>query len=308
MYLCNVISKKLIIPAFILCFAAGAFSVLFLANIAKNNNFDFDPIPQTIKGIRINSNLSFAGEEIPIQIPDLAERLERELLINTYQHSSTLMHLKLANRFLPTVEKIFKSEGIPDDIKFLAVAESSLRNAVSSAGAKGIWQFKEAAASELGLTINEFVDERNNFEKATIAAAKYLKTQYNRFGCWSLACAAYNMGPSALALAMKEQNETSYFNLNLSDETNRYLFRIIAAKEVMSNPEKFGYFIDPSDKYDLLDNFEIITVDSSLNSLADFAHQYKISYRTLKIYNPWLLKTVLPNKNGVKYEIRIPKK
>ncbi|MEP7195079.1 MAG: lytic transglycosylase domain-containing protein [Saprospiraceae bacterium] len=280
--------------------------VLFFFSYTKPKSFDFDPITQKIKGIRNLSSLQFAGEEVPLKLPDVAERLERELLSNTYQHTSTLLHLKLANRYLPIAERIFKEEGLPDDLKYIAVAESSLRNAISLAGAKGIWQFKEDAAKELGLTINEYVDERNHFEKATRAAAQYLKKQELRFNSWALACAAYNMGPTALASAMKEQLENSYYDLNLSDETNRYLFRIIAIKEIMTFPEKFGFMLDETDCYVKLDKFYEIKIDSSISSLAQFAHDNGISYRELKIYNPWLLKSSLINKSGSSFYIRIP--
>lgn len=300
-------NKKIILTTLLIGFGLGVLSFLLLSNV-NSTLFSFDPIPQNIKGIKIKSNLIFAGELIPTDNPDVAERLERELLINTYQHSATILHLKLATRYLPTVERIFKEEGLPDDLKYIAVAESSLRNAVSSAGAKGIWQFKEAAAGEMGLVINDYVDERNNFEKSTYAAAKYLKRLNEKFNSWALACAAYNMGAQALITSMKEQGEESYFNLNLSDETNRYLFRIIAIKEIMNHPDHFGYYLEPTESYESLTNYKTIEVDSSINNLSQFAHGFGITYRELKIHNPWLLKSTLVNKNKELYKIKIPAK
>ncbi|NOT37454.1 MAG: lytic transglycosylase domain-containing protein [Saprospiraceae bacterium] len=287
----------------ILCLVAASFT--FFSYSDKSNNI-VESIPQKIIGIKLFSKMEFAGEEVPVKNPDVAERLERELIINTYQHTSTLLHLKLANRYLPTVEKVFREEGVPDDLKYLAVAESSLRNAVSSAGAKGIWQFRDAAAKDFGLLVSEYVDERNHFEKSTRAACKYLKQLKERFGTWSLACAAYNMGPTALATSLKEQEENSYYDLNLNDETNRYLFRIIAIKEIMKNPDRFGYFLSDSDYYITHSKSRELKIDTSISNLSRFAHSQGITYRLLKVYNPWLLKSSLPNSSRQTFIFRIP--
>ena len=270
-------------------------------------NFSFDPLPQKIHAIKLGNHITFSGENVPVEYFDVAERLDRELLLNTYQHSSTILNLKLCRRFFPTIEQIFREEGVPDDLKYLAIAESSLRNAVSSSGAKGFWQFRELAASEFGLEVTDLIDERNHFEKSTLAAAKYLTKLNSRFGSWTLAAAAYNMGPTALQSAMNEQKENNYYDLNLSEETNRYVFRILAIKEIMKDPERFGYFLTEDDLYEPLNKYEIVEVDSALNSLADFAHQNNITYRQLKLYNPWLLKSNLPVKPGRIYKISIPK-
>ncbi|MDQ3141259.1 MAG: transglycosylase SLT domain-containing protein [Bacteroidota bacterium] len=270
-------------------------------------NKSYDPVPQKIHAVNLLEQYEFAGEDLPMNNFDVVERLERELLINTYQHTSTLIHLKLSARYFPTVERIFKECGIPDDFKYLAVAESSLRNAISPAGAKGIWQFRDAAATELGLEINEYVDERYHFEKATFAACQYLKKQKERFGNWTLAAAAYNMGPNGLQNAMNEQKEEIYFNLNLSDETNRYLFRILAAKEVMKEPEKFGFFVHSKDKYEPFEDYKLVEINTSIESLADFAHKHGCTYRLLKVYNPWLIKSSLSNKDAKSYQIKLPK-
>lgn len=275
------------------------------SEIPFNNRYD--PLPQTIHAVKLASNYDFAGEPIPMDYFDVTERLERELLVNTYHHSSTLLHIKLALRFFPLFERILKEEGIPQDLKYLAVAESSLRNAVSSAGAKGIWQFKEEAAKELNLEVNTYVDERNDPERATRAACQYLKKLKERFGSWTLAAAAYNMGPTALTRAMSEQKEDNYFDLNLSDETNRYVFRIVAIKEIMKSPDKFGFFLQKKEMYSPLDNYELVTRSEGIPSLADFAHEHQITYRQLKLYNPWLLKSELPNPTRKEYQFKIPR-
>ena len=278
---------------------------IFISN-KQSYNFKYDPIHQNIKSLQLNDNYNFAGESVPIQNFDVAERLERELLANTFQHSGTVIHLKLAMRYFPEISKILKEEGLPDDFKYLAVAESSLRNAVSSAGAKGMWQFRDAAAKELNLEINEWVDERNHFEKSTRAACGYLKKLKTKFGSWTLAAAAYNMGPSGLQNAIDEQKETSYYDLNLNDETNRYVFRILGAKEILANPDKFGFYIQNNEGYFPLENYKIVENSGSITNLADFAHQHNCTYRMLKVYNPWLTKSNLVNKTGKKYSIRIP--
>ena len=266
----------------------------------------FDSLIQKIVPIPLDSKYYFADEIIPIENFDVSERLERELLSNTYQHTSTILHLKLAKRYFPFIEEVFEKEGIPDDLKYLAVAESSLRNSMSSAGAKGFWQFMNPTAKELGLEVTEFVDERNHFEKSTFAACQYLKKIRQKFGSWTLVAAAYNMGPNGLQSAIEEQKEDNYYDLNLSDETNRYVFRILAIKEIMQNPEKYGFYMDSNVGYEKMDKYKSVVVDTTIESLADFAHDHGITYRKLKLYNPWLLKSSLPNKTRKVYEIRIP--
>lgn len=286
----------------------GAMAVFVLhssEDLPFNNRYD--PLPQTIHPIKLADSYDFAGENIPIDYFDVSERLERELLLNSYMHSHTLLHLKLAQRYFPLFERVFAEQGIPDDMKYLAVAESSLRNAVSYAGAKGIWQFKEEAAKELDLEINACVDERNHPEKASLAACKYLRKMKERFGSWTLAAAAYNMGPTALQKALAEQKESNYYDLNLSEETNRYVFRIVAMKEIMANPEKFGFYIRKNECYPELTKYDLVEVSSSIPDLADFAHEHNITYRQLKLYNPWLIKSDLQVANGKKYSIKIPK-
>ncbi len=269
--------------------------------------FPADPVPQIVKAVPIDHDFTFVGERVPLENFDALERLDRELIINTYRHSSTLQILKNSKRYFPLIERIFKEQGIPEDFKYLLVAESAFQNATSSAGAKGFWQFMKSAAKEMGLEVNKEIDERYNIEKSTLAACKYIRQNFNRFGNWTLAAAAYNIGPTKLKSELKNQEESSFYNLNLNSETSRYLFRILAFKEILSNPEKFGYYLSPQDFYQPLDQYYLVEVDTTIPSLAKFAHEHGTTYRMLKIYNPWLKSSRLPDKSRRKYYIKIPK-
>lgn len=249
----------------------------------------------------------FAAERVPVENFDVKERLERELIVNSYRHSTTILNLKNATRFFPVIEPILKENGIPDDFKYVAVAESDFRNGTSSAGAKGIWQFMPATAGEHGLEVSDQVDERLHLEKSTRAACAYIKRYKERFGSWTAAAAAYNMGAAGLSKEMGAQRLQNYYDLNLSEETNRYVFRVVAIKEVLANPETYGFDIEAEQLYPPLDKFAIVTVDSSIENLGDFAQQYGTTYRMLKIYNPWLRDSKLVNKKGKAYDIKIPK-
>jgi len=264
------------------------------------------PLPQEIRSVPIQKNYSFAGERIDMSQFDLRERMDRELLVNTYRHSATVQYIKLANRYFPVIEPILKRNGIPDDFKYLAVAESGLRDATSPAGAKGIWQFMELIGKDLGLEIYDEVDERYHLEKSTQAACDYLNRLHNRFGNWINAAAAYNGGPTNFSKYLQEQQGTHYFDLNVHDETMRYIFRIVAIKTILESPEDFGFHIPPGDRYQSLDNYFTVKVDTTIANLGAFANDNGISYRMLKIYNPWLRSTELTVKNNT-YYIRIPK-
>ncbi len=249
----------------------------------------------------------FAGERIPVENFDVRERLERELIINSYRHSHTILNLKNSARYFPVMEKILKENGLPDDFKYLAVAESDLRNATSSAGAKGIWQFMEGTAGDYGMEVSKEVDERLHLEKSTRAACKYLKRYKEQLGTWSLVAAAYNMGPTGLRNEMESQKTDNFYDLNLSEETNRYIFRLVAIKHVMEHPEQYGFDLRNEQMYPPLDNFALVTVDSSIANLGEFAQQYGTSYRMLKVFNPWLKDNKLTNPKRKVYDIKIPK-
>lgn len=247
----------------------------------------------------------FAGETTPLHVVDVRERLDRELLINANLHSTTTLILKRANRAFPVIEPILAKYGIPDDFKYLAVIESGLVNAVSSAGARGIWQFMPETAKEKGMEVNDFVDERYHLEKSTEAACKYLLAAKNKFGSWTMAAASYNGGMNGVNKKIEEQQVTNYYDLALTEETSRYVFRILALKEIMKNPAKYGFNIYPTDLYSPIPTKKI-EVDSTITDLASFAKTQGINYKILKIHNPWLRDKKLVNPSKKKYEIEIP--
>ncbi|MDX2135550.1 MAG: transglycosylase SLT domain-containing protein [Saprospiraceae bacterium] len=264
---------------------------------------------QTIRSVNLDRDFDFCGEQLPMDNPDVLERLDAELLRNVYYHSATILALKRAKAIFPIIEPIMKENGVPDDIKYLAVAESNLSNAVSPAGAKGVWQFMKGTAEQYGLEVNTEVDERYHLEKATVAACRYLTDLKKQLGSWTLAAAAYNGGPGRLSGETGKQRATSFYDLNLAaDETMRYPFRIVAIKDVMQNPDDYEYFIDPKHLYKPLTDYTVVQVNGPIANWADFAAQYGISYRALKVYNPWLVDSKLTNKAGKVYEVKVPKK
>lgn len=260
---------------------------------------------QTVKPFRTPDYMEFAGESLPLGNQDVKERLDRELIINAYWHSIAIANMKRSGKYFPVIEPILAANGIPDDFKYLAIAESGLKNATSPAGAKGIWQFMKPTATHYGMVIDSEVDERYNVELATEAACKYLKGAYKKFNSWSLAAASYNMGEPRLKRLLEEQGVDSYYDVHLSEETLRYVFRIAAIKEIYANPEKYGFFLDSSDKYPPM-NFTEKTISSSIGNLATFAKENGTTYRKLKLYNPWMMSTSLKNSAGKTYTIKIP--
>ena len=249
--------------------------------------------------------VDFAGENTPLNIADVNERFDRELLINANLHASTILIFKRANRAFPIIEPILKKNGVPDDFKYLAVIESALLNAVSSAGARGVWQFMPETAKEKGMEVNDCVDERYHLEKSTESACKYLLAAKAKFGSWTLAAASYNGGMTGVNKQIEIQKVGNYYDLLLNDETSRYVFRILALKEIMKNPQKFGFDIPKQELYELFPTRKI-EIDSTVNNLADLAISQGINYKILKIYNPWLRESKLENKNRKKYSIEIP--
>lgn len=261
----------------------------------------------SVKAHEIPTKLTYAGEQVPVHFYDVRERLDKELLVNKYWHSSTFQLIKRANRFFPVIEKILKEEGLPDDLKYLAVAESGLQNVVSPSRAAGFWQFLKGAANDFGLEVNNEIDERYHLEKATRAACKYLKWNYEKFGSWTLSAAAYNYGRSAVIRQMERQSCSNYYDLLLPDETERYMFRLIALKMILSNPQKFGFNLRENDLYAPIETTGIqITVP--VDDLAKFAAKHGISYRMFKEFNPWLRENYLKKVNKKQYEVQIPRK
>lgn len=250
-------------------------------------------------------NLDFAGETVPLSDPDVRERMDRELLVNTYWQSNGLLLIKRANKYFPVIEPILAKQGVPDDFKYLAVIESGLQNVVSPAGARGIWQIMPATAREYGLEVNDNVDERYHLEKATEAACMYLLNSKERFGNWTLAAAAYNAGNAGINRRLDGQQVEDYYNLLLGEETGRYMFRILALKEILSDPKKYGFNFRESDLYNLVPSFKV-EVDTAVADLAAFANFHEINYKVLKIHNPWLREPKLNNRSRKLYEIEIP--
>ena len=258
-----------------------------------------------VEALDIPNVMTFAGERVPLQDTDVRERLDREIHVNTYWHSNMLLMIKKANRFFSEIEPLLKKYNLPDDFKYLAVAESGLDNVTSHAGASGFWQFMKATGKEYGLEINNYVDERYNLELATKVAAQYLINSKELFGSWTNAAAAYNAGNAGITKQMKRQDATDYYSLLLNSETGRYVFRILAFKEILSNPEKYGFYVDQQDLYQAIPTKTII-INTPVEDFAKFAKQQGINYKILKIHNPWLRDTYLKNASGKAYSIKIP--
>jgi len=259
-----------------------------------------------IFAVPIPENIQFAGEKPPLADPDVYERLDRELHVNTYWQSNTLLMIKRANRYFPIIEPILKKNGVPNDFKYLAVIESSLTQTVSPAGATGFWQIMKTTGKELGLEINDEIDERYHIEKSTEAACKYLKDAKAKFGSWTAAAASYNMGMAGLSKAYERQGANNYYDVLLNSETSRYVFRIMAIKVIMENPKDYGFQYRQKDLYEPFKT-RILVVDTSVTDFASFANSQKITYKTLKNHNPWLRQSYLNNKTGKKYELEIPR-
>ena len=264
------------------------------------------PMKYKVYTFDIPEDLNFAGEPVPTDNPDIRERFDREVHVNTYWNSSTVFMIKRANRWFPIIEPILQRNGIPEDFKYLAVIESSLTNAVSPKKAVGFWQLLGGTAKEWGLEVNNEVDERYHPAKSAEVACKYIKKAYRRLGSWTSAAASYNMGVYGLSKRFKEQKVDSYYDLLLNHETARYVFRALALKEIMENPERYGYEIPKEHLYHNIPLKEL-TVTKTIPSLVDFSNSLGINYKTLKLHNPWLRAkrlTVRNKKDG--YVIAVP--
>lgn len=258
-----------------------------------------------IFALNLPKEMNFAGEEVPLNLIDVREKMDRELLVNTYWQSQTLLLLKRSHRWFPMIEEILEEENIPNDFKYLALMESGLTQVVSPAGATGFWQLMKSAARERGLEINNDVDERYHIEKSTRAACAYLHEAKEKFGSWTLAAASYNMGMNGMQTQLDRQQATNYYDLVLNEETSRYIFRILAAKTILSDPKSFGFNFREVDLYKPL-KYNEVEVSTSVTDLAGFAFENGINYKTLKYLNPWLRDNHLPNSSGKVYMIKIP--
>ena len=260
---------------------------------------------QNILSFDLPDTLYFAGERVPIENFDTRESLDRELNTNAYRHSSTILLIKRANRYFPIIEPILEANGVPDDFKYIAVAESELSNVVSPARATGFWQFMSNTGKEYGLEINNEVDERYHLEKSTEAACKYFLKSYDKYKDWTMVAASYNRGSNGVDQQVNIQGENNYYDLLLPEETARYVFRILSFKVIFSDPVKYGFDIPADHLYpEVL--YDIVKVDSAVTSFADFAKQYGTNYKILKAFNPWLRQPYLTNKQGKSYDIKVP--
>lgn len=297
--------KLLLILVFVLL--SGAFGWLFYYLVTPSFVENYPAIKgkqdYIICDFEIPDSVYFAGEKIPVDLFYIRERIDREILVNTYWHSSMLLMMKRANRWFPIIEPILAKNGIPDDFKYLAMIESGLTNAISPAGAVGFWQFLAATAKEYGLEVNKEVDMRYNVELETDAACKYFLKSYEKYKNWALVAASYNAGSKRIDDFLTQQKTNSYFDLLMAEETERYLFRMIAMKMITENPEHYGFFLNS--KYPQL-QYKTIIVNQSVDNWTDFAQENGITYKLLKYYNPWLRSKKLSVSKGNQYEIKVP--
>jgi len=264
-----------------------------------------EPTPPRVHIFEIPDKMEFAGERVPLHQPDVFERLEREIYVNAYWESNALLMMKRAGKYFPTIERMLAENGIPDDFKYIALIESGLLNVVSPAGARGFWQFMPGTATDFGLEVSNDVDERYHWEKSTLAACRYLRSAYGKFGNWTSVAASYNIGIAGLSRRINEQQVPQYYDLYLNEETSRYLFRALAFKELFEHPSKYGFELQANDLYQLPLLREHV-VDSAIPNLATWAIQRGSNYKELKIYNPWLRSEKLSISRGKSYLILLP--
>lgn len=287
---------------------AAAFAIVLslrAIKIAEKRPVSLEQIALRCNDIEFTEDVTFAGERVPLEMFNIRERYEREMLSVCYFHSNTMLLVKRSARWFPVIEPILQKYGIPEDFKYLCVAESTLTNAVSPAGAVGFWQFMEATGKEYGLEINKEIDMRYNVELETEAACRYFLKSYDIYHNWTLVAASFNAGTRRLSKFIKDQKVNSYYDLLMADETERYIFRILAFKTIFSDPERYGIYVSKDLVYQPF-QYEIVIVDKSVDSWADFALEHGITYKLLKIFNPWLRSSSLKIKNDEMYEVKIP--
>jgi len=288
------------------------FAWIWFANIRATDN------PVTDKGIRqlikenyhvyavpLPDTMYFAGERVPMEKPYVREKFDKELLINVYWQSNTLLYIKRTAKFFPVIEPILQRYGIPDDFKYIALAESGLQHVTSPAGAKGIWQLMPRTARKYGLIVNSDIDERYHLEKSTEAAARYFLEAKEKFGSWTLAAAAYNRGMGGLEKALNDQQESDYYKLYLNPETSRYIYRILALKEVLRHPDEYGFHVRKQDLYEPAP-YHTIEVSGSPIDWVEVAKNMGISYGELRYMNPWIRSYSYENKAKDTFEVKIP--
>lgn len=288
----------------------SASSILFMSSIDAYAGFplkgqDGNSIVQSPS---VPASVTFAGNKIDLDRVDMYERLDRELTAMSYTHGNTLLLLKRANKYFPEIIPILKKQGVPEDIIYLACIESTLNpRAYSAAKAAGLWQFIPSTAKHYGLEVNEFVDERYNTEKATVAACRYLKDAYKKYGNWESVAASYNGGMARITKELAAQGATTAYDLYLVDETSRYMFRLLAMKLIMENPREYGFTLQSDQLYQPV-RTENVEVNTPVEDWPRWAKEHGISFMTLREYNPWIRAKSLPNKTGKTYTVKIPNK
>lgn len=291
---------------------SGIVACLFLAYIVFTSGSTLQPFaafftPEgmlVVHQIPLPATVSFASETVSLQNPDVRESIDYELTAIAYRHAYTSAILKNANRFFPEIENILRQNGVPDDFKYIAISESGLENTVSPKQAKGVWQFMEGTAKQYGLEVSDDVDERYNLEKATVAACKYFKESYAKFNNWTLSAASYNCGMGSMQEAVNQQQAWNYHEMNFGLETGRYMYKTMAYKVLMSNPQSYGFNLSGGDLYA---PWATKTVSvTSIPDIATFARDNKTTYRKIKLLNPWLRKNYLSAKFGKTYEVKVP--
>ena len=278
---------------------------LFVYATNRNDSTSTDSMIHRVPTFDINKSIDFCGEGVPLYSQDILERFEREILKNAHWHSEMTILFKRTGKYFPLIEKILKEENVPNDFKYLCIIESGLSNAVSPVGASGFWQIMKTTGKEYGLVVNKEVDERYHLEKSTRVACKYFKRAYKKFNSWTLSAASYNIGISGLARRLTKQNSENYYDLLLNSETSRYVFRILAVKQILTNPEAFSFTFNESEKYKPVPCHEV-TVDTTVTNFTAWAENQDINYKMLKLFNPWLRGNTLINRDSIKYVIRIP--
>ncbi len=295
--------KKIILTAL---FIAGC----YIQAMSSEKNFQYRETTTAKARVEIAdlpATIEFAGEKVPINLPYVREAIDREVLTTSCMHTSTMLMLRNVSRYFPVIEPILKKNGVPDDFKYLCMAESGLNpNAHSYAKAAGLWQFISSAAKEYGLETGENTDLRYHVEKSTEAACKYLKNAYAKFGSWTLAAASYNAGQAGVSRRMQTQGVDNYWDLFLPEETMRYVPRIISMKVLVADPEKLGFHLDEDDKFKPYTNYKVVKINSRNIDWSKVAAQYGTNYRQLRLLNPWIRSYTYSNGAGTSYEVKIP--
>ncbi|MFH0756390.1 MAG: lytic transglycosylase domain-containing protein [Bacteroidota bacterium] len=295
---------------FALLALAGGFAIL-VATTGYSGKSDNDPLKPgdgksfAVYGVDVPGLVYFAGEPVPLDLFDVKESLDRELLSNTYFHSQTIRMIKLANRYFPVIEPVLRRKLVPDDFKYLALAESGLTQAVSPSKAVGFWQLLKGTAQEYGLEVGSEVDERYHIEKSTEVACDYIIESYRKYGNWTMTAASYNAGRRGIDEQIQRQKLENYYDLLLNEETARYIYRVVSLKLIFENPAAYGFNISEDELYPRIPTYTV-TVDSTVADFADFAREHGTNYKILKFLNPWLRENKLSNTGRKRYEIQVP--